>query len=203
MSATILTLVRHGETAANTELVWHGSTDTPLTERGHAQAARVGAFLGSRHSDISSIYASPLERARDTADPIARRLGLDVRIEPDLREFDLGSWEGRSYKSLFEEERLWHHMKRDPHFAPHGGESPLAATERLLGALQRIAAAHPGQRVIIVSHGGALSMALGKLLDDDYSEWRRMMENCAVSDLVLEPAPALLTFNETSHLADL
>ena len=76
-------------------------------------------------------------------------------------------------------------------------------TERFTGALRRIAAGHPGERVIVVAHGGAMSMGLGDLLDGDYSSWRRMMENCAVSELVIEPAPELLSFNHTDHLEGL
>jgi 2,3-bisphosphoglycerate-dependent phosphoglycerate mutase len=198
-AATVLTLVRHGETPANLEGVWHGSTDSPLTARGLAQAERVAAFLAAR-GPAASLYASPLERARRTADAIARATGLDVRTDPELAEFHLGSWEGLSYRELHERHRLWHHMKRDPDFAPHGGESPRQVSERLVAALWRIAAAHPGERVIVVSHGGVLSMALGALLDGDYTEWRRVMANCAVSDLALEPQPALLSFNLTEHL---
>jgi broad specificity phosphatase PhoE len=56
--------------------------------------------------------------------------------------------------------------------------------------------------VLVVAHGGALAMALGALLDGDYGQWRRVMDNCAVTELVIEPAPALLSFNHTGHLGD-
>ena len=92
-------------------------------------------------------------------------------------------------------------MKRDPDYAPHGGESPRQVTQRFTDALQRIALQHPGERVLVVAHGGALAMALGALLDGDFGSWRRVMENCAVTELVIEPAPELLSFNVTEHLA--
>ena len=91
-------------------------------------------------------------------------------------------------------------MKQDPHFAPHGGESPSQVAERLTGTLRRIAGRHPGERVVVVTHGGALSIALGLLLDDDYSSWNRMVKNCAISELVLEPRPELVSFNRIDHL---
>ena len=94
-------------------------------------------------------------------------------------------------------------MKSDPDFAPHGGESPRQVAERFSGALRRIAGGHGGQRVIVVAHGGALAIALGDLIDGDYREWRQVMDNCAVSELVLEPAPDLLSFNHTAHLEHL
>ncbi len=198
----ILTLVRHGETAANVDGVWHGSIDTPLTERGHVQAARLASHLARLHPDVAAVYSSPLQRARDTAAPIGRLLGLTLRIEADLREYDIGRWEGKPFAELFREQRFFEHIRRDPHYAPHGGESPRQVTDRLAGALSRIAAAHPGQRVVAVVHGGALSMALAHLIDGDYSRWDRVMDNCALSELVLEPEPALLRFNVCDHLAD-
>jgi probable phosphoglycerate mutase len=194
-----LLLVRHGETSANLDGVWHGSTDTPLTPRGHAQAGRVAERLARECADATAIYTSDLQRARDTATPIARALGLRLATEPGLREYDLGSWEGKTYRELHEQHRLWDHMRADPHYAPHGGESPLAVAQRITGALRRIASSHADARVVVVSHGGALSLAFGLLLDDDYSRWRRVMDNCAVTELRLEPLE-LLRFNDTSHL---
>ncbi len=198
---TILTLIRHGETPANLEGVWHGSTDTPLTDRGTQQALRVARHVAECHADAAALYASDLQRARETARAIERAVGLPLVLDPHLREYDLGEWEGKSYRELHEQHRLWHHMKRDPDFAPHGGESPRQVTERCVVALRRICASHPGERVLVVAHGGVLAMALGALLDGDYGQWRRVMDNCAVTELVIEPKPELLSFNYTSHLA--
>ena len=192
--------MRHGETSANLAGVWHGSLDTPLTERGREQALRVARFLRGRCAEASAVYTSPLLRARDTALAIAESLGLELRLERGLSEYHLGSWEGKTYRELHETHRLWDEMRRDPDFAPHGGESPRQVTERITAALRRIGEVHPGERVIVVTHGGALSMALAAIIDGDYTRWRRVMANCAVSELVLEPAPELLSFNQTDHL---
>jgi broad specificity phosphatase PhoE len=200
---TILTLIRHGETSANTEGVWHGSTDTPLSERGRRQAASVAEYLLRQHPESTAVYSSPLTRTHDTARAIADRFSLGIQLDPALVEFDLGRWEGKTYKELFEVHELWTHMKRDEHFRPHGGESPRAVTDRLSGALRRIHDAHPGERVVVVTHGGALSMVLAELIEGDYRRWGRVMSNCAVSELVIEPAPSLLTFNLTTHLEGL
>jgi broad specificity phosphatase PhoE len=200
--AAILTLVRHGETDANLTGVWHGSTDTELTERGRRQARRVAAYLSDRHADVAAVYASPLRRARDTGLHIAEALDLPLQLEAGLGEYDLGAWEGKTYRELYHELGFWHHIRSDPDYAPHGGESPRQVTERYAAALRAIARAHAGRRVIVVGHGGALSMALGHLLDGTYTEWRRVMHNCAVSELVLEP-PSLLSFDCVDHLADL
>jgi broad specificity phosphatase PhoE len=198
--STVLTLVRHGETSANLDGVWHGSTDTPLTERGRRQAERVAEFLAERHPDATVVYSSPLARARDTATLISERIGIPLVIDPGLAEYHLGSWEGISYADLHQKHKFWEQIKKDADFAPHGGESPRVVVERFTGALRRIASENAGQRVIVVAHGGALSMVLAALLDGDYSQWKRVMHNCAVSELVIEPEPALLSFNLVEHL---
>lgn len=201
MSAgSILTLIRHGETQANLDGVWHGSIDTPLTERGLLQAQRVAHFAALHLREATALYTSPLQRARLTAEAIASGLDLEVCVDEGLAEYHLGEWEGKTYRDLYEQHKLWHHMKRDPDFAPHGGESPRQVAERFTGALLRIAAAHPGERVIVVTHGGALSLGLAHLVDGDYTSWSRVMDNCAVSELAVHPEPQILSFNRTEHL---
>jgi probable phosphoglycerate mutase len=200
---TILTLVRHGETTANVEGVWHGSIDTQLTERGLRQAERVARHLASTRPQAAAVYASPLIRSRLTARAIADALGLEARIEPDLTEYHLGSLEGVSYQVLTAEHRLFDCMREDPDYSPGGGESPRQVAERYAGVLRRIGAAHPGENPIVVGHGGALTLGLALLVDGDVTSWRRVMGNCAVTDLALDPRPALLSFNHTDHLEDL
>ncbi|MBW2241720.1 MAG: histidine phosphatase family protein [Deltaproteobacteria bacterium] len=201
MNSTVLSIVRHGETPANAEGVWHGSTDTPLSERGHSQAGRVASHLARTRADAVALYSSPLTRARHTADPISAALGLPIRIRDDLQEYHLGSWEGRTYHELLTEHRLFERMNEDPDWQPGGGESPRQVAERLSGALRAIAEAHPGDRVIVVSHAGALTLAFGLLVDDDPRSWRRTMDNTAVTDLRMSAPPELVTFNETVHLS--
>jgi broad specificity phosphatase PhoE len=197
---TLVTLIRHGETSANVEGVWHGSIDTALTPRGRSQAERVAEHIARTRADARALYASPLARARDTAQPIAERLGLSPCLEPDLREYHLGEWEGISYATLAREHRLFERMRDDPDWQPGGGESARQVAERLARSLLAIAERHPGERVIVVSHGGALTLGLGLLLDADVSAWRRVMSNCAVSDLRFDPAPTLAVWNDVAHL---
>lgn len=199
---TILTLVRHGQTVANVERVWHGSIDTPLSERGRDQAGRLGRYLAAAPWNVSAIYASPLSRARDTASAIASTLSLEVRCEAALAEFSLGAWEGRSYSDLHHAEGMWQRMGEDPDYRPPGGESPRGVATRVERALRRIARAHPGARVLVVSHGGALNLGLGLVLDGQPNSWSRVVDNCSISELVLEPEPRLLSFNRTAHLED-
>ena len=202
-SRTILTLVRHGQTSANLDGVWHGSSDTRLTEHGQAQADRVAGFLSDHGADATAVYCSPLSRARHTAEPIAQRLGVAVHVEPDLSEYDIGRWEGLSFRELNDTHQLWHHIARDPDWAPHGGESPRQVVTRLTSCLRGLARKHPNDRIIAVSHGGALSLALADIMGPEAEPFSLMMDNCAVSDLVLEPRPKLLHFNLNAHLEGL
>jgi broad specificity phosphatase PhoE len=197
---TLLTIVRHGQTSANIDRVWHGSTNTPLTAHGRGQAAAAAAFIEANHKPVQNIYASPLDRAHHTAEAIAERLGLTPEIDPGLAEYDLGAWEGMSFNELWSEKKLFDNMRADPDYRPHGGESPKQVGDRLADSLRRIADRHPGERVVVVSHGGALSIAFGLLLDNDYGSWTRVMNNCAITELALDPQPELVSFNRTEHL---
>ena len=197
---TVLALVRHGETSANAREVWQGSLDKPLSERGARQAERLAQFMCEQYGNAVALYSSHLQRAQETARAIGAVLELPLRIDEDLREYDLGAWEGKSYDELFNEHDLWQHIRTDPHFAPHGGESPRQVVDRFTRALRRIARAHPGACVIVVAHGGALSMALAEIVEGDYTKWGRVMDNCAVTELALNPEPELVHFNLNAQL---
>jgi broad specificity phosphatase PhoE len=201
--AGLLTLVRHGETSANRGGVWHGSIDTPLTEHGLAQAKRVGEYLRRERGETAAIYCSPLQRARHTAGAIGAALGLEAKSEPELTEYHLGSWEGKTYAELMTTHKLFHHIKQDPDFAPHGGESPRQVADRYAATLRRIAIDHRGQHAVVVGHGGAFSMAFALLIEGDYTSWGGVMSNCGLSELTFDPDPKLLRFDLTDHLGGL
>lgn len=200
---TLLTLVRHGETSANIDKVWHGSTDTALTERGHRQAARVADWIRTHRADATTVYASPLQRARHTGEAIAAGLGLPLQLDPALTEFHLGEWEGLPFNELFHGRRLGELMRENPDFCAPAAESPRQVAERLAGAVTRIAAAHPGERVVAVTHSAALSLGLGLLLDRVPNAWTRFLENCAVCELTVSDEIVLAGFNLKEHLIGL
>ena len=198
-----LLLVRHGQIEANVTRVWHGSTDSPLTPRGEDQARRVAGFLAKTRTEVAALYTSPLRRTRDTAEHIGAALGLEPQPLPGLVEYGIGELEGVSYRALFEEHRFFHRIFRDRDFAPPGGESLREVVERATASLFEIASAHPGAEVIAVGHGAAMGLALAHLLEDDPIAWQKYQAgNCSVSELVLEPEPRLLHFDETDHLDD-
>jgi probable phosphoglycerate mutase len=202
-AVTHLLLVRHGETQANIDGVWHGSTDTPLTDRGHRQAGRVATHLLASAPGVTAIHSSDLQRAVHTARPIADAFGHSVQTWPELREYDLGGWEGKAFADLHENYDLWAHMQRDPDYAPHGGESPRQVTSRLAGIFDRLADAHRGEKIVVVLHGGALAMILGHLLHGGHSNWQHHLSNASVSELVMGRGPELLYVDRTDHLEGL
>ena len=156
---TTLLLVRHGETDWNADGRLQGHTDRPLSDFGRRQARQLAAELEGE--ELDAIYSSDLSRARETAEIVGERLDLPVVVEPALREKDWGTWEGLT---AVERDRV--------EFA---GELTEAHQERMLQALRRIAARHPGDgRVLVVTHGGSMrrvqTAALGMAMP--------VVENC-------------------------
>ncbi len=198
--ATLL-LVRHGQIAANTARIWHGSTDSPLTDHGHLEARRTAEHLARTRPRARALYTSPLLRTRQTAAAIAELLGLDPIVEPGLAEYGIGELEGTSYQALHTEHDFFARIAKDRNFAPPGGESANEVMARMTTALARISSAHRGDEVVIVSHGAALGIALGQILKSDPMTWQSYhLSNCGLSELVLEPEPRLVAWNQTDHL---
>jgi probable phosphoglycerate mutase len=157
---TRLCLVRHGETAWNAERRLQGHIDVPLNETGESQARASAALLAQERFDV--LYCSDLARARRTALVAAERIGLALTLEPRLRERHYGAFQGLTYEEAEQRypEAYAHFHAREPAFAfPDGGESLTAFAGRVRSALEQIVARHPGQSVLIVTHGGVLDIA--------------------------------------------
>ena len=201
---TKLILVRHAETEANLNQVWHGALDAPLTPRGLEQVIATATRLAEIHAKepIDLFYVSPLPRAQSTAAAIAQATGLPIILEEGLREFSLGDWEGRSLRELRELEDLWGRWDADPAFSPPNGESPVSFNLRATQILAELAARHPGKTLLIVTHGAFLSSVLATWLGADARNWRAYdPHNCAISILVQEGLGWRGELvNDTSHL---
>lgn len=200
VTTTRLLLVRHGQIDANVKQVWHGSTDSLLTETGRTQAQRVAAHLARTRPGIRNVYASPLLRARHTADAIAAAIGLTPRIDAGLAEYGIGRFEGESYADLGGRHGFFARAHADLDWAPDGGESMRAVADRTIATWRTIAAAHPGCEVVVVTHGAALATGLATLLHDDPRQWERYhTRNTSVTELILVPL-ALVDFDRADHL---
>jgi broad specificity phosphatase PhoE len=163
-----IVLVRHGQTEYNREGRWQGSgADVPLNDVGLAEAERVAAALAERFGGrVAAIYTSDLERARGTARILAARFGLEAIDEPALRELSHGRWEGLTHAEVLERWPEEHAAyQADPYDVRRGGGDSYADLERRLWpALEAMADRHRGQRVVAVSHGGPIRLALSKIL---------------------------------------
>lgn len=149
---TTLILARHGETDWNRDGRFQGHADPPLNDRGREQAQSLAEALAEQRLD--AIYSSDLRRAHETALVVAARKGLEVVVDPDLRERDVGEWSGLTLPEI--EERFPEELRRFREEGASVGESREALSERIVAAVRRIAAAYPRGHVLIVTHGGAL-----------------------------------------------
>jgi broad specificity phosphatase PhoE len=199
--ASIL-LLRHGQILANTQGRWHGSTDSALTWRGRRQARRTARHLAVRQPEITAIYTSPLQRCMRTAESIGKRLGIEVEVREDLREYAIGEWEDLSFRDLAERHDFVNKASSDLQFAPPGGESLSAVAERIVSVVRAIHDSHPDDRqALLVGHGAAIAIGLASIIDNDPTAWTSYpLANCSLTELVLSPSPYVNFFNSTQHL---
>jgi broad specificity phosphatase PhoE len=162
---TRVILVRHGETEWNAKRLAQGQADVPLNEVGIRQAHKIAHRLAEE--SLAAIYSSDLSRALDTAIAIAESSGgLQVGVDPDLREIDQGEWEGMDVREIAQRwPEHWgdaRHWQRRP-----GGESPTEVRERGLAAVERAVAAHPSSTIVLVTHGGPIRWISAQVLGYD------------------------------------
>jgi broad specificity phosphatase PhoE len=178
---TTLILVRHGETDWNRDGRWQGHADAPLNDRGREQGRALASELAGE--DIAAVYSSDLARARETAEIMAARLGGPVSVDRRLREVDVGGWSGLTMDEIearFPEE-ITRWRAEDPHHTFDGGESYSAMGERVVAALEEIAANHPDGQVLVVLHGGPIRAVLAHSAGISYEEQRHRkahLDNC-------------------------
>lgn len=155
---TIFTFIRHGETDANRQLRFQGQIDTPLNANGLAQAQRLAARLADVPHD--RLFTSDLQRARQTAAPLAEAWAQPAEPLPALREQSFGILEGVPVADVpVLHPELWARwLDHQADFALPGGESLRRFHERVLGAVRTLAQAHAGERIAVVTHGGVLDM---------------------------------------------
>ena len=199
---TRIIAIRHGQTAWNVDTRIQGHLDVPLSERGHWQAQRLAAALAQE--GLAAVYASDLSRAFETGRYVAQAAGVPIRPDVGLRERGFGLFEGRTFKEIEaqmpDQALLW--RKRDPHFAPAGGESLQQVQERVVGTCYRLAAQHPGELIALVGHGGVLD-ALYREATRQHLQAPRSWElgNAVINRLLWSPQGlALVGWGDAAHL---
>ena len=151
---TTLLLARHGETDWNRDGRFQGHADPPLNDRGRRQAHALAELLADE--PLEAIYSSDLLRAQETAQIVAMRRGMDVILDPQLRERDVGEWSGLTRAEI--DERFPNQIQAWREGRAVVCETREALNERVVEAAHRISRAHPEGVVLVVSHGGALRM---------------------------------------------
>ncbi|MGO4609038.1 histidine phosphatase family protein [Variovorax sp. 2RAF20] len=209
-TTTDLILIRHGETAWNRELRFQGHADVPLNDIGHEQARRIGLRLAGE-SAVQHIISSDLMRAQQTAAPAASQLSLPVVTSAALREQFFGVVEGmRSDEIQNLHPRAWEEWLefREDHAMPEG-ETAREFHARIIAALGGIAAAHRGQHLIVVTHGGVLDMVWRTARGLSLSGPRRSdipnagFNRIRIADPAEPEAIEIVEWADTRHLADL
>jgi probable phosphoglycerate mutase len=193
---TIL-LIRHGETNFVKEGRLSGRLpNVHLNEKGRAQAKALAEKLAQ--APIKAVYSSPLERAYQTAEPIAQALGLEVVLRPGLIETDCGEWQGKSLKSL-RRLKLWRSLHNSPSlFRFPGGESIAESQRRICSELETLYAQHQADDLIVcVSHADPIRMAVAFLLGMPLDHYHRLfIAPASITALHLgDSGPRLLTLN--------
>ena len=162
--ATRLLMVRHGETVFGAQDRFAGHSDTPLTPRGRRQVARLRPAVARLRPDV--VYCSDLPRCRETAAILVP--GRELRLSRRIREIDFGRWEGRSKAELEarygEAYRRW---RANPSMGrPHAGESVPELRRRVRRFAAELARRHPGETLLLVTHGGVIRSLLDVPYDD-------------------------------------
>ena len=203
MEPTRIIAIRHGETTWNVDARIQGHLDIPLNATGRWQAQQLGLALAEREP-IDAIYASDLMRAWETARAVSQATGTPLHPSVGLRERHFGTMQGRTFAEVEAEHPdialRW--RKRDPDWAPEGGESLLMMRERISTTLNSLAAAHPGQLIALVAHGGVMDMLYRLATGQDLQAPRTwQLGNAAVNRLLWTPEGlTLVGWSDTSHL---
>lgn len=207
LGATTILLVRHGESApAHPDRPFttrDGHGDPPLDPNGERQAELLAERL--QDEPITAIYVTTLQRTHQTAAPLAKRLGLTPVEEPDLREVFLGDWElGELRRRAANRDPIFEQIFMQERWDVIPGAEPHEAfDERVWRGLQRIAAAHPDERVVVVAHGGTIGQLLHRVTGSRRFAFAGA-DNASVSEVVADGQRIILRrYNDVAHLLPL
>lgn len=197
---TTVLLVRHGKTSTTGSVLPGRAKGLHLDDTGRAQAARAAELIGEL-DEVAAVYTSPLERARETAAPIAAATGNRATVDRGLLECDFGEWTGAELKVLAKKPE-WQLVQRAPStFRFPGGESFTEMQTRIVSTLERLRNRHPGETIVCVSHADPIKAAVAHALGTHLDLFQRIVVNtCAVSAVAWTAGgPVALTVNHTGR----
>lgn len=196
--ATLVLLVRHGKTPTTGTTLPGRAKGLHLSDEGRAQAEAAAARI-TPLTNVTAVYASPLERTRETAAPIGKAVGQRVRTDRGLLECDFGDWTGGELKKLNKLPE-WSTVQRYPSgFRFPNGESFPEMQTRMVATLERLAAAHRGETIVAVSHADPIKAAVAHALGTHLDLFQRIVISpCSISAIWYSPGgPAVLATNST------
>jgi probable phosphomutase (TIGR03848 family) len=198
---TLVLLVRHGHTPTTGKLLPGRAKGLHLSDDGRKQAEAVAERLGALPK-VDAVYASPLERTRETAAPIAKQRGLRVRTNRGLIEVDIGEWTGWELKKAAKTDEWKTVQKRPSAFRFPGGESFLEMQSRMVDAIERIRAEYPGGTIVAVSHADPIKAAAADAVGTPLDLFQRIVISpCSVTAILYgDSSPLALTVNSTGDL---
>ena len=198
MGERLLTLVRHGQTAANAQNLLQGHVNHPLDEVGLAQVSLLGGAL-QKISPVSRVVASPLQRAQQTAQAITQGLSQHIEVETDPRwiELNYGDFDGQPVSSVSPEQ--WATWRTDEHFRPPHGETLAELSVRVHNAIDALLADSVSAHIVVVSHVSPIKAAVAWALGVGVEvSWRTALDRASMTTVRLDAKhPALKTFNVT------
>jgi len=203
-TSTTVLLVRHGQTPTTGTTLPGRARGLHLAETGRAQAANAAERIAAL-AKVTAVYASPLERTRETAAPIAKSLGLRVVVDKGLLECDFGEWTGAKLSDLRKRPE-WKTVQQYPSgFRFPEGESFAEMQVRMTATLARLAARHRGETIVAVSHADPIKAALADALGTHLDLFQRIVISpCSVTAIWYSTGgPAVLTANSTGDLTAL
>ena len=201
---TVVLLVRHGHTPTTGKLLPGRAPGLHLSETGQAQAKAAGERLAAVPK-VEAIYASPLERTKETAGAIAAARGMKVKLDRGLLEADIGAWTGLDFKTVRKAPE-WKTVHRYPSgFRFPGGESFVEMQARIVAALERLRTAHPGHTIVAVSHADVIKAAVAHALGTHLDLFQRIVISpCSVTAIAYsDGGPTVMSVNSVGDLAAL
>ncbi len=195
---TLVLLVRHGQTPTTGSTLPGRAKGLHLADKGVAQAEAAAERIAALDK-VAAVYASPLERTRETAAPIAKALGLRAKTDKGLLECEFGEWTGRKLAELNKLPE-WQTVQRYPSgFRFPGGESFGEMQERMVSSIARLAAGHRGETIVAVSHADPIKAAVAHALGTHLDLFQRIVVSpCSVSAILYGPTgPVVLAVNST------
>ena len=195
---TTVLLVRHATTAATGKRLGGWTPGVHLDENGVAQAEAAAQRIVASGAEVAAVYASPLERTQDTAKVVAKAVGLRVRTRKGLGEVDYGDWTDRPLGQL-RRRKDWAVIQQTPsRFTFPGGESIRGAQSRVVEELESLAADHPKDTIVAVSHADIIKAAVAHFLGMPLDTFQRIVVSPASITVLALPeggAPMLLSLN--------